>query len=386
VFVTERVQPVVVDREEAIADVAHALSSAQTIPLDVESNGLHAYRAVLCTMQLAAAFEDGVRAIWVIDTLALGDAALQALAHVLGPAGPPKILHDLAFDARMLRQHGVMLGNVIDTAVAARFLGIQQSGLASVAEAKLGVKLSKALQHHDWGKRPLDPEVLGYLGGDVEHLPAIAAALFDEARAKDIVPEIEAETAYRLSTALEQEPSDPRPPYVRIKGAHALDATGRAILKRVADVREEAAERWDVPPFKVVGNDVLLAIARTRKLEELRGRAAQLAGPLRRALQRGVEERAIPPEDEAFFVDPPPPPKAERDARKGREQRLTAWRKKVAKERAIDEQVVLPGHCVQDIADRAPKDRDALATVPGIGARRVERDGDAILAATAGIG
>ena len=46
----------------------------------------------------------------------------------------------------------------------------------------------------------------------------------------------------------------------------------------------------------------------------------------------------------------------------------------------VDEQVVLPGHCLRDLADGAACDLDALARTPGIGRFRVDRDGDALLA------
>jgi ribonuclease D len=372
---------IVIDTADRIRELATTLAASSSIPLDVESNGLHAYRAVLCTMQLALVAGETVREVFLVDTIAVGDEALEPLRDVLGPFGPPKILHDLAFDARMLRQHGIALGRVIDTAITARFLGIQQSGLASVVESKLGVKLSKELQHHDWGKRPLEPEVLPYLAADVEHLPVLARVLAEEAAARDISPEIEAETDYRLSTALEDDGVDPRPPYVRIKGVQGLDPAARAILRRLAEIREDAARRANVPPFKVVGNDILLAIAKSRKIEPIRGRGASLASAFRRAVD--AAEADVPEADRAWFVEPTPPPKIEVQARRAREQRLTAWRRKVAKERSVDEQVVLPGHCVQDLADRAPVDLAELAAIPGIGARRVERDGAAILAALA---
>ena len=71
-------------------------------------------------------------------------------------------------------------------------------------------------------------------------------------------------------------------------------------------------------------------------------------------------------------------PEAAKD-RKEREARLTAWRREEAKKRGVDEQVVLPGHCLKDIAALpGTPDASALAAVPGLGAFRVDRDGPAI--------
>ena len=73
-------------------------------------------------------------------------------------------------------------------------------------------------------------------------------------------------------------------------------------------------------------------------------------------------------------------------AQRGRETRIMAWRREEAKARGVDEQVVLPGHCVKDIAEDAPATLEALEAVPGVGAFRVARYGAAILVAAQGDG
>jgi ribonuclease D len=70
-------------------------------------------------------------------------------------------------------------------------------------------------------------------------------------------------------------------------------------------------------------------------------------------------------------------------SRRDREARISAWRKAEAKARAVNEQVVLPGHCASDVVGLERLDHETLAQVPGIGRFRVSRYGDAILAALA---
>ncbi len=381
-----------IERAEQVVALAERLSSAELIALDVESNGLHAYKPILCTMQLALVHDGAVSEVAIVDTIAIGDAALAPLAGPLGAGGPPKVLHDLAFDARILGAHGLLLGNVRDTAIAVRFLGEASTGLSSVVEARLGVKLSKELQHHDWAKRPLTDEWVHYLVADVVHLPAITESIAADAAARDISEEIQAETDYRLQTALASvDEVDPRPAYVRIKGASQLEPMALAVLRAVANVREEAAQRWNVPSFKVVPNEALLELSRKRPADPAdlrkvrgleRGRAVSLIPALRRAIGDAVRVGDVPESERAqFFAEVARPPRAFIEARRGREQRLSAWRRRTAKERGVDEQVVLPGHCLQDIVDAQPNNVAELAAIPGLGARRVERDGAAILAA-----
>ena len=392
----------VADSARAIAEVARTIARASVVPIDVESNGLHAYRAALCTLQIGVVEGDGVEVaeVHVVDPVVAArsapiDEVLAPLRDALGASGPKKIVHDLGFDARILAKHALPLGNVFDTSLAARFLGVTSTSLAAIVQARLGVVLSKELQQHDWGKRPLDAESLPYLAADVAHLPAIARGLEEEVANKGIGPELEAETAWRLSTALAaRDDDDPRPPWARIKGMQELDGPTLAVLRQLADVREEAARRWDVPPFKVIPNETLIALARKRPKSAYearavrgldRGRGAAIVGELLSAIRRSERERDVPAaERDAFLAPPPPLSRAQIDARRGREHRLLRWRRAEAKRRGVDEQVVLPGHCVQELADRAPATREELATIGGIGAVRVERDAEAILAAVAG--
>jgi len=47
----------------------------------------------------------------------------------------------------------------------------------------------------------------------------------------------------------------------------------------------------------------------------------------------------------------------------------------------VNEQVVLPGHCAKDVVDGDVEHVEDLGRIPGIGAFRVRRDGEAIVRA-----
>ncbi len=383
-----------IDTAEGIAALAASLSKAERLAVDIESNGLHAFRARLCTVQIAAEVRPGVvESVSVVDPIGLPDSALAPLALVLGPQGPVKLIHDLSFDARMLWQHGVAVGNVYDTSVAARMLGLKSTGLMSLAELRLGLRLSKKMQQNDWGHRPLKRDELAYLASDVSCLPALARSLEADVAAAGLVEEVAEETRYRLASALQSE-EDHRPAYVRIKGSEKLPAPVQAILREVAEVREREAERLDVPPFKVLGNEQLLELANrppasVPALTQIRGlqhrRAVAISGQLFEGVQRGLAAKDIPAAERAeFFTPPPPPPREQVTARRAREARLTAWRREEAHRRKVDEQAILPGHCLQDIATRAPADREALASIAGVGNHRVQRYAEPLLKAVRG--
>jgi ribonuclease D len=397
VVAAEKETPVVlVTREDELRDVVARLRRATRIALDIESNGLFKYKATLCTIQLATTDE-----VVVVDTIAMPLRALASLAELLGPAGPRKIVHDVAFDARILAEADLVLANVLDTSIAARMLGRSATGLASLLVGELGITVDKKLQHHDWTERPIGPHHLRYLADDVIHLAALADRLWKDVAEPAGAPDrgigsaIEEETKYRLAQAIAAAGTvDPRPPYVRLKGIDRVPKEELPILRRLADLRESKAKSLDVPPYKVIGPDVLFAIAKAKPktmddLARIKGatsghRARSIAPAMLQAVAGGLADDGLLPHEERAMLERPRLPQSVVKTRRGREGRLTSWRKGEAKKRGVDEQVVLPGHCLQDLADLPDGSTlDAIASVPGIGAFRLERDGIAIVAALA---
>jgi len=378
--------PRLISDAKGLAELEAECCQASEIALDAEADGLHRYRPQLCALQLAWKLTDSEDApihVAVIDTLIVDISPLERL---LGGDGPWKIIHDLTFDARLLADAGLPLARARDTSVAARFLGRVSTGLAALVEEGMGVRLDKSLQQHDWSRRPITARQLAYLAADVQFLLPLCDMLEREIGALDIASEVTEECAYKLACALAPS-AEERPSYARMKGALGLDAQGKAVLRRLVAARESAAERLDVPPFKVVGNAALLDMAakRPRRQEELRriagatsGRANALRREWLQAVDAGIEEGELPPAELAHFERP----RVSREdgiRRKRREQQVSAWRKAEAARRGVSDQVVLPGHCARDLADRLmlvgdePALRDRIAAIPGLGAQRLTR-------------
>jgi ribonuclease D len=380
------VAPRVVTGEAELRALVAEASAAERLAVDLEASGMFTYRARLCTVQLAWG-----QHIVVVDAIR---APVGMLAPVLGAGGPVKIVHDVAFDARVLADAGIELGRVHDTAIAARMLGRTATGLASLAKAELGVSLAKAMQHNDWRIRPLDEAMLGYLAADVIHLGPLERKLWGEVTEQGILAEVLEETSYRIDSAIAaaREP-EREPPYLRIKGLDRLNDRERAALRLLAELREQEAERRDVPPYRVAPSDALVAMARARpksRAEIARFRGVDTSGEAAGfidavAVGMGVAPDGLPAEERARFERPRPALETVK-LRREREARLLAWRKAEAKRRGVDEQVVLPGHCLKDAAELQSACPDELARVPGIGAFRVARDGQAMVLALRGDG
>ena len=117
-----------IEAAEPLQALTRELADHEAIAFDLEGDGLYRYRSQLCAVQLATRDGD----IRLIDTLAITDRS--PLNAVLGPKGPRKTVHDVSFDARLLAENGVELGNVFDTSVSARFLDEPKGGLAALLE------------------------------------------------------------------------------------------------------------------------------------------------------------------------------------------------------------------------------------------------------------
>lgn len=368
-------------RDELLAALPR-FAAAPRLALDCESNGMHAWRAKLCLLQLAVAdgdvSSDGVA---LVDTLALGD--LSALGDLLGPDGPVKILHDSGFDARLLRGAGVTLGNVVDTSVMARFLGCRETGLGTLLGQRFGVALDKSLQQHDWARRPLGAREVAYLAGDVADLGRLAAALEAEVAAKDIVDEVAEESAYALRSALADEGATG---YWRVKGVRELGAVGRAVARALWLVREAVAEAKDVPPGRVFSNASLVQLAKARPRTGADVRASGLLGAasgggtaeaVAEAVAAAMAAGDIPADDRRWFVSERAP--GDLALRRVRETVLQHWRAEEAVRRGVDLQVVLPGHCLADLTAAGARAVADLARIDGLGASRIARYGATIV-------
>jgi ribonuclease D len=365
-----------------LSEVLTLLSTAPRIALDCESNGMHAWRGRLCLLQLAAVPRESPAAqVWVIDPFALG--SLDPLLSLLSADGPVKIVHDVGFDARLLQAAGIPLGNVVDTSVMARFLGYRETGLGALLARHFGITLDKSLQRHDWARRPLGPRELAYLAGDVIDLGRLADALEAEVAALEIADEVAEETKYVLHRALT---NDTDTAWWRIKGVRALTPVERAVVRALWHARDRLAERRDVPPGTILPNGALVQIARIQpttadavRRSGLLGRAsdAEVARCLAEAVLDGLAAGDIPPDEERWFVTERS--STDRPLRRAREMALQRWRTEEAARRGVDPQVVLPGHCLADLAAIGASSLAELTRIEGLGASRIARYGEVLL-------
>lgn len=382
------VRAIFIDQLDALINVVDSLRACPRVALDTEVNAMYAYRPRVCLVQLAAARDDEPSPeVFVVDTLALSTLApLDALLGGTDACTP--IVHDVAYDARMLDLEGHPLLRAVDTALHARFIGLSTTGLGGLLSERFGVVLDKELQRADWGKRPLTDAQIEYVTSDVAYLGPLSAQLEREAREKGVSEEISVETAWALASARAKDPNAP-PPYADQKGLREMTPDGRAVWRALWMLRESEAVAKDLPPGKILGTQAMIAVARARPRDphdfrRMVGGSVDeaLAQQFVDAIFQGEREGDVPEDERKHFVITRSP-SGEIARRRSREDSLAAWRSMEAERRGVSVQVVLPGHVLNDIAKNNPQTIESLRETPGFGEVRVARYGEAILSVIA---
>lgn len=331
------------DRLEA---AVKEIEKSGVIALDIESNSRHRYPEQLCLIQLATP-----RAVYIIDTLALRD--VSSLRSVLLSRDTIKVFHEASNDIRSLDRHyGFQVRSIFDTAVAARFCGIEEYGLAAVIYNLLGVDINKSerLQRSDWGRRPLPEEALEYAAADVCHLIVVGEVVIR--RLNDLGRmEWVTEECLRLED-LRYEAPDPEEFYRSIKGAGRLKGAALAVLRELYLFREEEAVRRHRPPFYVIPDPALVYLAKKpyADLSEVPGIGEKILkrlGPgIRKAVEYGL---AAPPVKRKHRARPELNREdGQQGLRLSRQQRdknlksLKMWREAIGTELSLDPSLVWP--------------------------------------------
>ena len=365
---------VLVTDEHDLDQLARALALSPVVAVDTESNSLHAYRERVCLIQISTLAAD-----YIVDPIAVPD--LRALGPVFANPGQQKILHAAENDLVCLRRDfQFTFENIFDTMTAARTLGWSQVGLAPILSTHFGVTMNKKYQRADWKRRPLTSDQLEYARLDTHYLAALRDKQFDELVAAGRWPEAQEEFERLARGRSEQAGADvPGPTFWRVKGARDLSPQQAAVLRALFLYREREAERLDRPPFKVMPEGTLMELARRRpnRVDDLHAVPGMTPEHVRRhaqALLQAIQEGLRAPAEHA--------PQEAREPQEVRDRydRLHTWRKERARARGVESDVIVPRTALQDLARRAPRTRDALATIEDFGPWRRDTYGDEILA------
>lgn len=366
--------PAVVTEASQLTSLVAHLSSQRVIAVDTESNSLHAYQEQICLIQFSVPGTDVL-----VDPLS--DLDVSPLGYVFANPNVEKVFHAAEYDVMCLRRdYGWSFANLFDTMWAARVLGWPHSGLSNILQERYSVALDKRWQRHNWGKRPLSPEALAYARLDTHYLLHLRDQMLGELKEKGRLAE-----AREFFTEVAQaepnfKPFDPDRDLWRVKGVWNLEPEDRAILRDLLIWRDGEARRRNRPPFKIVNDQTLVALAQARpqtiqQLDRVNGfkpyHQRRYGRKVLKAVARGVAASV-----------PQPPPRSPRppDEVLERYEALRNWRRKTAAQRGVDPDVVVSNAALWTLAQRAPLSLDQLADLGVLGPWKQKTYGEALLA------
>lgn len=342
-----------IDDYEALISESEGLISENIIGVDLESDSLFHYKEKVCLLQISTESRN-----ILIDPLAVKD--LSPLAPVFSSRKITKVLHGSDYDIRSLyRDFSIEVNSLFDTQIAARLIGIRETGLANLLKFFFNATLQKKYQKKDWSKRPLPEAMLTYAVYDTNYLIPLSrilgSHLAEKVRTGWFMEECELLTGVRHSAQNED------PLFYKFKGARKLAPLNLAVLDRILRLREDIAEKTDRPPFKVLQNDQIMKAANKLPLtpEDIGFLSSRQARTMGRAIIRTVKEVMELPESE-LPVFPKNKIKPVETGTSGCIKVLKKWRQDTSHALDIELSLVCTNAQIQALSIASPKSIQSL--------------------------
>lgn len=364
-------QPIWVHTKQSLHKMIEDIASQTRVAVDTESNSLHAFREQVCLLQFSTKKAD-----YLVDPLALIDLSL--LAPIFSNPNIEKIFHAAEYDLICLRRDfGFSFANIFDTMQAARVLGYTAVGLDKLLGDKFEIKIDKRHQKANWAARPLPEEQILYAMLDTHYLSdlrnVLEGELIEKGRLGFALEDFRRACSEEVKIRVNGES------WERFSGRKDLSLRELTIVAQLCKWRDKEAERLNRPPYKVVMDDVFIALAKNppeKKVDlsavGLSEKQIRLWGDLiLRAIRRGEESPLVERKQ------------AERkaDAVLRRLEKLKTWRKNLGLELKVESDIVLPKPYLALLSETPPKSLEELSALMKDSPSRFEKFGVQILKA-----
>lgn len=345
----------IIDSPKNLTAMVEDLKKQSAVAIDTESNSLHAYQEQVCLIQLSTREHD-----YLLDPMAVPD--LEELGAVFANPEIQKVFHAGDYDlATLKRDFGFEFRNVFDTMLAATALAEPALGLAGLLEKYFDLRIEKKYQRADWGKRPLDSEMLEYARNDSHYLLDLRDLLVQRLKEADRLGYVLEDSAALAKIILPMK--DHEENLWRVRGVQELKPEALSLLREINHLREQIAMNRDVPPFKVFSDRLMIEIAQTqpRYVEEL-----ELLPSFSPAMRRRYGSRIMQTVDSWRKNPVPVVPRANHrlsDREMKLRDKLTDWRKAVGEKDGVPSNAVFPRDLLERVAHREPGSLEELEEV-----------------------
>lgn len=242
-----------------LAQLCAQWASAPAIALDTEFVSEHSFRPQLCLVQVAVEGH-----IFLIDPLSCHD--LRPLWRWLATPGHRTIVHAGREELRFSwREIGRFPHDVFDVQIAAALVGYDfPAGYTSLVSQLLKVSLPKGETRSDWRRRPLSQRQLEYAAQDVAYLQPLAEEIDMRLREMGRQAWLQEEIERWQEDLQHAEASET---WWRMSGVANLSPRSLAIARQLWRWREAEAERLDIPPRRLLRDDLVVELARRQSAD-----------------------------------------------------------------------------------------------------------------------
>jgi ribonuclease D len=284
-----------VTTDSQLHDLVGRLAAHPHVAFDTEFVSEHTYRSQLCLVQVAA---PGILA--VIDTLAVRE--LDPFWRLLAEPGRTTVVHagreEMGFILQAIKTRPARL---FDVQVAAGLVDHDYpAGYASIVRRFLDLPTNKGETRTDWRQRPLSTAQLEYAVDDVRHLEELWQTLQGDLEKLGRVTWMDEEMATWQDDV---EESFVRKRWRRVSGMNGLTRRELAIAREVWHWRDALAEERDMPPRRVLRDDLLVEMAKRKSADErqisaIRGMQRSDLRHILKSLSAAIERGLDLPDDE----------------------------------------------------------------------------------------
>ncbi len=276
--------------ESQLGALVDRLAAHSHIAFDTEFVSEHTYRSQLCLIQVAAP-----DTLAVIDTLKVQE--LEPFWRLLTEPGRTTVVHagreEMGFILHAIQARP---SSLFDVQVASGLVDHDYpAGYASIVRRFLNLPTNKGETRTDWRQRPLTPAQLEYALDDVRHLEKLWKKLEGKLASAGRTDWMQDEMQAWQN---EVEESFIRKRWRRVSGLSGLSRRELSIARELWHWRDSVAESRDMPPKRVLRDDLLVELCKRKSADErqisaIRGmQRSDLRHILRglsEAIQRGLE-------------------------------------------------------------------------------------------------
>ncbi|MFV0293361.1 MAG: ribonuclease D [Paracoccus sp. (in: a-proteobacteria)] len=287
---------------DALAAFCEQAKAHPYVTIDTEFLRERTFYPRLCLIQMALPSASGPKTeggpAVLVDPLSLG-LSLEPLYDLFRHEGTVKVFHAARQDLEIFfHDAGVFPTPLFDTQVAAMVCGFgEQVGYETLVRKVARANLDKSSRFTDWSQRPLSAAQQAYAIADVTHLRAIYETLSEQIEKSGRGPWVAEEAAILVDP--ETYITRPEDAWKRIR-TRSSSPRFMAIVRKLAEFREEYAQSHNVPRSRVFKDDALIELASSKPVTEAElgksrllqreGRKPEIAQGILTAVRAGVDD------------------------------------------------------------------------------------------------